>query len=194
MDTSTNARNGRAPPIFWGEIAPCDHFVQMYETDAVFLDTLEGFIGGALVNEDSAIVIATPQHLAALNARLSERGVDVDGAVASERYIPLEAEEALSRFMLDHWPDDDRFHALVSDLLGRAQKDGRKVRAFGEMVAVLWARGDAAATVRLEHLWKQLCSNEAFSLFCAYPKAGFTRDAKASIRELCDVHDRVIEG
>src|SRR5687768_6740408 len=29
-----------------------------------------------------------------------------------------------------------------------------KVRAFGELVASLWARGDQPATVRPEHLWK----------------------------------------
>lgn len=194
METSSNPRDGRAPPAFWGEIAPCDHFVQIYETDAVFLDTLEGFIGGALVGEDAAIVIATKPHLDALNARLRERGVDLAAAIASDQYIPLEADHTLSLFMVDHWPDDDRFQAVVKELLARAQRGGRRVRAFGEMVAVLWARGDAAATVRLEHLWRHLCDDRQFSLFCAYPKAGFTKDATASIQEVCDAHTRVIEG
>src|SRR5688500_19228341 len=53
----------------------------------------------------------------------------------------------------------------------------RSVRAFGEMVAVLWANGHNGATVRLEHLWHAFCQSEAFSLFCAYPKTGFTQDA-----------------
>jgi hypothetical protein len=36
-------------PIFWGEISPCEHIAQFYDTDAVFLDTLAGFIGGGLI-------------------------------------------------------------------------------------------------------------------------------------------------
>ena len=64
-----------------------------------------------------------------------------------------------------------------------AKSDVRRVRAFGEMVAVLWARGDQAATVRLEHLWHNLCQRHEFSLFCTYPKAGFTRNVSESIRK-----------
>ncbi len=57
----------------------------------------------------------------------------------------------------------------------KTRRDGRRVRAFGEMVAVLWDQGQNAATVRLEHLWHKLCPEEKdFSLFCTYPKAGFT--------------------
>jgi hypothetical protein len=53
---------------------------------------------------------------------------------------------------------------------------------FGEMVALLWARGQAAATVRLEHLWQQFCKEHAFSVFCAYPKAGFTKHPQTHSR------------
>jgi hypothetical protein len=34
-------------PVFWGEIAPCEHIAQFYEHDGVLLDTLAGFVGGA---------------------------------------------------------------------------------------------------------------------------------------------------
>ena len=34
--------------VFWGEIPPCDHLIQIYNDDAVFLDTLEGFAAGGL--------------------------------------------------------------------------------------------------------------------------------------------------
>ena len=39
---------GRGSEVFWGEISPCEHLVQFYEEDGVFLDTLEGFVGGGL--------------------------------------------------------------------------------------------------------------------------------------------------
>jgi hypothetical protein len=31
---------------FWGEIAPSEHLVQIYESDSAFTDTLEGFVAG----------------------------------------------------------------------------------------------------------------------------------------------------
>jgi hypothetical protein len=94
--------------------------------------------------------------------------------------------------MVRGWPDEDRFTQVVTDILTRARGDGRKVRAFGEMVALLWAQGNIAATVRLEFLWQKLCQSEGFSLFCAYPKAGFTRDLSDSITEICAAHSRVV--
>jgi hypothetical protein len=61
------------------------------------------------------------------------------------------------------------------------------------MVALLWAQGHSGATVRLEHLWHSLCQEEAFALFCAYPRTGFTQDATESIKEICETHSRVLD-
>ena len=177
--------------VFWGEISPCEHFVQIYEDDIAFLDTLEGFIGNGLQAGDSAIVIATEAHLDALEARLTAQGVDLTTARREDRYIDLDAELSLARFMVNGWPDDRLFVAFVTGILKRARRKGQRVRAFGEMVALLWARGDHAATVRLEHIWQKLCQAESFSLFCAYPKVGFTENASASINTLCAAHSKV---
>lgn len=178
--------------VFWGEISPCEHLVQIYQDEEVFLDALEGFIAGGIQAGDGVVVIATPLHLASLNARLSARNIDVAGALENDQYIALDAAETLTKFMVMGWPDEDFFRALVSDILKRAKGDNRRVRAFGEMVALLWARGNTGATVHLEHLWHRLCHEQSFSLFCAYPKIGFTRDASASIKEICDAHSRVV--
>ena len=69
-----------------------------------------------------------------------------------------------------------------------------RVRAFGEMVAILWKRGHAGATVRLEHLWHEFCQTKAFCLFCAYPRAYFMQSAEESIAEICLAHSRVVPG
>jgi len=55
-------------------------------------------------------------------------------------------------------------------------------RAFGEIVAVPWSRSHNGATVQLERLWHAVFQKEAFSLFCAYPRCGFTRDASKSMQ------------
>ena len=178
--------------IFWGEIAPCDHFVQIYEDNDTFLDTLEGFVSGGIRSGDSVIIIAIPGNRKALEGRLKAQGVDLQEAVEQDQYIALDAEETLSRFMVKGWPDDELFTQIVTRLLKRARGKGRRVRAFGEMVALLWARGDQAATVRLEHLWQGLCQTEDFALFCAYPKAGFTMNVESSINEICATHSKMV--
>ena len=178
--------------VFWGEIAPCEHIAQFYEHDGVLLDALVGFIGGGLKAGESGIVIATAEHLRSLEEQLRGSGVDVARARSQDQYLALEAEEALARFMVKQWPDDQLFGELVSELITRARGKSRRVRAFGEMVALLWARGDQAATIRLEYLWHQICQSQAFSLFCAYPKTGFTEDTSKSMSQICAAHSRII--
>ena len=180
--------------IFWGEIAPCDHVVQIYENDGVFLDALAGFVGGGINSGDSTIVIATEPHLNALKDRLIGYGVYVDALISEDRYIPLDAEKTLEKFMVNGWPDEDLFNQLVTKLLQKARRNNRRVRAFGEMVALLWAQGHNGATVQLEHLWNNFCETEAFCLFCAYPKSGFTQDINDSIMNICGSHSKMIAG
>jgi hypothetical protein len=177
---------------FWAELSACEHFVQIYETDDGFLETLSGFIGEALRNGDGAVVIATPRHRFDLDQRLTDMGLDVSSAKASEQFLSLDAQQTLNKFMVGGWPDEEKFAELVKDILERVGRDNRKVRAFGEMVALMWAQGYEAATVRLEYLWQQLCQREEFALFCAYPKSGFAENPAESIARVCAQHSMVL--
>lgn len=179
---------------FWAEMSPCEHLVQIYETNDVFMDTLAGFIGGGLRLGHAAVAIATPEHRHDLYKRLTAMGLDVAAARSCDQFIALDAEETLGKFIVDGWPDDDLFTGVVREILERAGRDGRKVRAFGEMVALLWAQRNFSATVRLEHLWHELCQKESFSLFCAYPKSGFTQNPSESIAQVCAAHSKVLAG
>lgn len=181
-----------ASEVFWAEMSPCEHVVQIYGDDRVFLDALEGFMGNALRGGESAIVIATATHLHGLEKRLRQNGVDVDKARAEDRYLDRLAENVLDEFMVDDWPDEARFNAVVGELLARARgHDRRKVRAFGEMVAILWSRGLHAATIHLEILWGKIVAAERLPLFCAYPRDTFAKNATESIVEICRLHSRV---
>jgi hypothetical protein len=178
--------------IFWGEIAPCDHVVQIYEDDAIFIDVLSGFVGSGINTGDSIIIIATEAHIQALEARLRDFAIDVAALIANGQYFPLNAEQTLDRFMVKGWPDEKLFMELITELFTKAKKANRNIRAFGEMVAILWAQGHNGATVHLEHLWNKVSELESFCLFCAYPKSGFTEDINVSIRNICGAHSRII--
>jgi hypothetical protein len=178
---------------FWREIAPCDHVVQFYENDNVFIDALAGYVGGGINAGDCCIVIATKNHLEALEHRLRMYGVYVHTLIDDNRYIPLNAEETLAKFMVNGWPDEELFMKTVSELITKAKSSQRNVRAFGEMVALLWEKGYTSATVHLEHLWNKFCANEALTLFCAYPQKSFTEN-DISVNHICCAHSKMIDG
>lgn len=181
-----------APQVFWAEMSRCEHVVQIYGDDRIFLDGLAGFVEQGLASGEASIVIATALHLHGLEARLRSAGIDLNRALAENRYIPRLAEDVLETFMVDEWPDEARFLATLGELLAKARgPDARTVRAFGEMVAILWARGSHAATVHLELLWSKACTAERFALFCAYPRDTFSKNATESIVEICRIHSRV---
>jgi hypothetical protein len=180
--------------VFWGEIAPCEHVVQIYENDESFLHLLTGFVSGGVNADECAVVIATAAHLEALEKRLAASGRSVASLISENLYVPLDAEKTLSKFMINDWPDENLFNKAINEVIVSAKGNGRKVRAFGEMVAILWAKGQVGATVRLEHLWNKFCENEAFSLFCAYPESGFTQDAAESVMHICSAHKKMITG
>jgi len=178
--------------VFWAEIAPYDHVVQIYDNDETFLNTLFAFVTDGIKSKDCVIVIATKPHLESLNEKLYQSGFSLEDLSARNLYLSLDAEAALSKFMVNDWPDATLFMDLVSGLIAKAKKDNRRVRAFGEMVAVLWAREQVGATVRLEQLWNQFCESQAFCLFCAYPQSGFTQDAVDSVLHICSAHSKMI--
>jgi hypothetical protein len=181
--------------VFWGEIAPCSHVLQIYENDDVILSSLEGFVVTGFKNDESVIILATEERISSLNKRLLTLGYDIHMLREKNIYMPINAHHALDKFMVNKWPDEALFMNTVTELLLLARgADNRKVRAYGEMVAILWAQGNNGATVNLEQLWNKFCENENFCLFCAYPKSGFTQNVNDSIQHICSQHSALIAG
>lgn len=195
MNLSKNAGWHSSPARnFWGEIAPSDHVVQIYDNDKVLLDTLAGFVGGGINEGDSIVVIATDSHLSALESKLGSFGIHIDALMSQGSYIPLNAHKTLETFMVNGLPDPQLFEKTISSVFNRARKNKRKVRAFGEMVAILWERGEFAATIQLEELWNRFMQRTDLSLFCAYPKEAFSGDPASSITGICQCHTKIISG
>jgi hypothetical protein len=181
--------SARSP--FWGELAPCDHLVQIYDDESRFMATLERFVGDGLGAGEAAVVIATASHLTWLESRPRDAGHDIQAARAAGAYVGLDAAATLSGFMVDGWPDADRFAAVIGPVVDHARSGHRKVRAFGEMVALLWAQGHNDATLALEALWSDFCAERSLALFCADPRIGATRDLTDALVEVCALHSKV---
>ena len=178
--------------IDWGAIPEAEHFVQVYRDESALLRSLVAFVGAGFVAGESAVVIATAAHRSSLSMWLRAEGHDLDALEAAGRYTVMDAADTLSRFMVRDSPDPERFRATIQEALASARRDGRRVRAFGEMVALLWTQGRGASTLQLERLWDDFCKAEGITLFCAYPCIGATRDLGESLAEVCSVHSRVL--
>ena len=107
--------------------------------------------------------------------------------------IPVLASEVLHKFMVRGWPDEHLFKKVIGEYLDRAQAGGREVRAFGEIVDLLMADDELAATIRVEQLWTECCEERKLTLLCAYSRKRLPEDSRAA-EAICDEHDWMLDG
>jgi PAS domain S-box-containing protein len=168
------------------------HFVQFYEEEGFLVDSVAAFIGAGLGAGEGAVVIATAAHRRALAEQLTAQGIDLFTVEKRGQYVALDAAETLSAFMADASPDEHQFRSVVGDLIKHTRQGRRGLRAFGEMVALLWKDGNGAAAIRLEELWNDLAKSHSFSLFCAYPINEFAdADTSKEFDRICRAHSHV---
>lgn len=191
MGTLKNAPVARN--ISWKKLRPAEHVVQIYNYEEDLLDALENFTAHGLEGGYCVAIIATADHLDALEARLKARGVNVPAAIKEHHYIALDATRTLAKLTDGGWPNEDKFSAMIEGILELAAASGRPLRTFGELVALLWAKGHHAAALRLESLWSKHSMKHSFSLFHAYPRAEFTNFHLKSLADICDMHSRVLQ-
>jgi PAS domain S-box-containing protein len=193
FDATLKENSGRAPASHWSDMGESEHFVQFYEDDAFLVESVGEFIGAGLGAGHGAIVIATSAHRKALERRLRDQGVDVSAVKARGQFVPLDAAETLSMFMVNGMPDSNLFNEVVGTLVVKVTEGRRGLKAFGEMVALLWADGNGDAAIRLEQLWNDLAKTHSFALFCAYPMQGFKSESHGTpFLHICQEHTRVI--
>jgi PAS domain S-box-containing protein len=186
-----------APATYLERVEAHAHSVQFYGDDSFLLDGLSRFIGSALGAGDASIVIATKAHREGLAQRLRLCGLDLTVAAQQGRYVSLDAAETLTKFMVDGWPDAERFHKIIGGVITQSRlvsrTDQPRIAAFGEMVALLWAERKSEAAIRLEQLWNDLARTQAFHLHCAYPIGFFYEEQHADlIAKVCAEHSHVI--
>ena len=182
-----------APRVDWSQMGDSEHFVQFYESDEFLIASVSEYVHAALSQGNASVVIATLDHRLALQRRLVAHGVDIAEAIEAGRYIVLDASDTLSKLMVGQAPDAERFNETIGTVISQLAEGGRRVRAFGEMVALLWNEGRRDAAIRLEALWNELGKRHRFALFCAYPISGFGDvDDDVPFHDVCGCHSRVI--
>ncbi len=174
-------------------IVPRDHVVQFYERDDELVASVSTFLVDGLLAGEAAIVVATPQHVAAFDAALIAVGVDVGAARMLGTLISIDAVDTLSLNLIDGWPDPGTFNTEIGGLIRQAAESGRRVRIYGEMVALLWDAGHVAEAIELEALWNELGRRLPFSLYCAYRTRAVADDEHVdSLLRVCHLHSAVV--
>lgn len=167
------------------------HFVQFYESDQFLIAEVAAFVGAGLRSGDAGIVIADPAHRRALRESLA-----ADAAGTAEGAGPLlefDAAEVLASILVDDKPDEALFRQVVGGILERAADGGvRRVRVYGELVALLCADNKHAQAVALEAFWNGLARAFEFKLFCGYPMKVFeSGDHALAFEHVCHAHTLV---
>ncbi len=174
------------------------HVVQFYGHDRELAERVPDYLRGVLDGGGAAIVIATPEHRSEFEDRLARAGADLAAMRADGRYLTLDARETLREILAGGHEaespvlDGAAFERVVGSLIRQAAASGRPVRAYGELVALLWDDGLVNAAVQLEALWDELSHSQPFSLFCGYRADSMTREIDA-FAEVCRLHQAVME-
>ena len=157
------------------DAGPRDHVVQLYQDQDFLNRAVCRFAAAALQNGEGIILVPTVQHWNAFRPRLVAEGIDVEAAQKRGQLTIVDANQTLPRFMHNAMPDSPVFLGLAADVIARARGANRfpKVRWWGEMVNILWERGDVAASMNLEDLFDQLAHKHDIAIFCSFQMDNF---------------------
>jgi hypothetical protein len=169
-----------------------NHLVAFYDSDGYLTDAVVRFVRKALIDGDAALIAATADHCQQFRAALDAGGIDTAEARNEGRLILLDAAATLSDFLIDGMPDRTRFRRNLGELISQAAAGHRQVRVYGEMVALLWAEGNARAAIAVEDLWNELAGEYPFGLLCGYPLRDLAAGGSQAFLTICHQHSVVL--
>jgi anti-sigma regulatory factor (Ser/Thr protein kinase) len=171
----------------------CEHVVKFYAHDTELVAAVGPYLAAAIRAGEVTIVIASETHRRAFELDLQARGIDVLQAEADGRFFSRDAALTMAGFIGDGKIDPHAFHEVIGGLVREASASGRPVRAYGEMVALLWDAGEVLQAIELETLWNDLAGELPFSLFCSYPAGSVSGSEHTdALQRVCHLHSSVL--
>jgi MEDS: MEthanogen/methylotroph, DcmR Sensory domain len=156
------------------------HAVQFYKDETSLAGTVAQFLAEGLNTGQPGLIIATPSHTESIVRQLALRGLNVDALRATGELQFLDARKMLGAFMVNGTPEAMLFRISVGDMIEKLCM-GRTpcpIRAYGEMVDLLWQEGNSDGAIKLEILWNQLAATYDFSLLCGYAFGHFYKETR----------------
>ena len=171
------------------------HAVQFYGCDESLFGTVSGFVAEGLITGQPAILIATQAHSEGIITALERRCISVDRARRLGDLVVVNANDMLDTFLVSGMPNEELFEQHVGGVIEQTLKNRGSnpvVRAYGEMVDVLWQRGRTDAAMSLELLWNRLAAKYHFALLCGYSISNFYKRID-QFQQVCAQHSHVLE-
>lgn len=169
-----------------------NHFVQFYEKDEFLSDTISYFVAAGLAKGEAAILIMTPAHQTQLIAALRAEDLDTDQFILSGQLQILDAADTLASFMVNGKPNVAKFEETVGIRLQKLKDRFPRVRAYGEMVGLLWDAGNIEATIQLEEIWNLQTQDPSLVLMCGYALKSFSSSTPAQFQSICETHTHTL--
>ena len=182
------------------------HGVQLYEADErVLINNVVQYLVEGLDCGEGILVIGTGEHNNLFLNELRMHRPAVEAGLREGRVRFLNAAETLAKFVRDGQLDMDLFSAVIPAQLEeiRSGTNCTDIRAYGEMVGILWREERYSAAILLEEYWNKLLPFGGLKLFCGYPIDIFSKDfhnpaverlLAAHTHVVCSGHGRDLEG
>jgi DcmR-like sensory protein len=157
--------------ILLSDTGPQQHLVQLCWQSAGVTRSVGRYLSEGLKRGETALVLAATEHLTDLCEQLTGSGLNPYELQQEGRLAALDARQTLAKFMVDNKPNARLFDESVGTLARRLGSSSERhcLRAYGEMVGLLWLNRQFSAAMALEELWNDLLQSTSFSLFCSYP-------------------------
>lgn len=171
------------------------HAAHVYGDSAELADVAGRFLALGLDEGEPAVAIVAERHRELLAAQLHRSGWSETRLEEAGLLTLLDADETLGEIAPDGRLSRERFDDVVGAAVraGALRFPGKTVRAFGEMVDILCARGDVGTAIELETLWNGLRTEVRLSLLCGYGVDVFDPAAQTEIlAEICRAHTHVL--
>jgi hypothetical protein len=175
--------------------APRDHIVQLYQDQEFLNRAVCRFAAAAIASGEGVILVPTVAHWDAFRPRMEAEGVDIKAAESRGQLTIVDADNLLPTFMRDGMPDSPVFMGLAANVVSEARGDGRypKVRWWGEMVNILWERGEVSASMALEDQFDRLAHEQDIAIFCSFLMDNFDGDVHTRmLPRLSENHSHLI--
>ncbi len=177
----------RAARLPQTDVADRGHSVAFWYDESSLVQRITGYAALGLTGGEAVLLAVTPGRGDAVEAELTELGIDVGAATRSGQLTRVDAVEMHDGILRDGRVDPGLFEDLIGTAVRRIEASWQSFRAFGEIVDLYWQRGDGHLALQLESCWNNLRRRHDFPLLCAYEVA-----EDAAVGELSDCHDAVV--
>jgi anti-sigma regulatory factor (Ser/Thr protein kinase) len=165
------------------------HVVELYREDSELAVNVARYLAPGLAAGYPTMIMATPPLRTHFEMALLALDVDLDGARDNGALIELDADELLQAITVDGEVNALAFDQVIGEV-ARSFPAGTPIPGFGQMVGLLWERGDPQNALELEKLWNNLSRDIPIYAYCGFRSDSITQ--ADGIRMLAGVHDHVV--